>query len=354
VDKIHHGQDAEISLVQIANILLRHWRIVLSILFVSLSISVIQALRKPTNYTSSSSFFPEGSSTSLSGATAIAQQFGIAIPGNTNERTPQFYQNLILSTALLQSIVTQRFTVIRDLTEAEEANLITYYEVPAATEEEGIQRAIESLRGGIRVGTSIETGIVSFSVTTSDPGLSEQVATSILEGIHNFDRISRQSQASAERRFAEERLSELQGELKEAEDSLKTFLTENRLFTNSPQLQFEHDRLERSLQMRQELVTSLAQSFESARIEEVRSTPLITILEYPQVPALRDPKGRLRMLILGGVIGLILGSLAAILNHYRLAALERQDPELDEFSFLWSSMIRGITRFGRYRSERSS
>ena len=103
----------------------------------------------------------------------------------------------------------------------------------------------------------------------------------ILDLVHTFDLTTRQTQAGAERRFSGERLAELTGELRDAEDTLKSFLIENRVFSNSPALQFEHDRLQRAVTMRQELVTSLAQAYERARIEEVRNTPVITLIDPP-------------------------------------------------------------------------
>ena len=287
----------------------------------------------------------------MGGATALAQQFGLSLPSSGNKRTPQFYQDLIFSSELLHGIVTQHFSVKSDRGEVEQIDLATHFGIPAATTDVGIQRAIEDLGRAINASHSIETGIVRFSVTTSDPELSEQVVAAILEGINNFDRVSRQSQAGAERRFVEGRLAQVQDEFSEVEDSLKHFLINNRAFSNSPELQFEHDRLQRTVQMRQQVLTSLAQSFESARIEEVRSTPLITMLEYPRVPALRDAKGRIRMVIVGGIIGLVMGGLIAFLNHYRLKALEKRSPELDELSLLWSTTLRGLTRFGRTRTQ---
>jgi uncharacterized protein involved in exopolysaccharide biosynthesis len=310
---------------------------------------VVQALLKPTVYTSSASFFPERSSSGLSGATALAQQFGINLPSSGNGRIPQFYQDLIFSSELLREIVTQHFSVKSDSGEVEQIDLVTHFGRPTA--DVGIQRAIEDLGKAINVSYSVDTWIVRFSVKTSDPELSEQVVAAILEGINNFDRGIRQSQAGAERRFVEGRLAQVQDEFGEAEDSLKHFLVNNRAFSNSPELQFEHDRLQRTVQMRQQVLTSLTQSFESARIEEVRSTPQITMLEYPRVPALRDAKGRIRMVIVGGIIGLVMGGLIAFLNHYRLKALEKRNPELDELSLLWSTTLRGLTRFGRTRPQ---
>ena len=257
MDQDTYSKHDEISLVEIASVLLRHWRVILVILFISVSFSVVQALLKPTVYTSSASFFPEGSSSGMGGATALAQQFGLSLPSSGNKRTPQFYQDLIFSSELLHGIVTQHFSVKSDRGEVEQIDLATHFGIPAATTDVGIQRAIEDLGRAINASHSIETGIVRFSVTTSDPELSEQVVAAILEGINNFDRVSRQSQAGAERSFVEGRLAQVQDEFSEVEDSLKHFLINNRAFSNSPELQFEHDRLQRTVQMRQALVTSL-------------------------------------------------------------------------------------------------
>ena len=88
-------------------------------------------------------------------------------------------------------------------------------------------------------------------------------------------------------------------ELAFAEDSLKAFMFENRQFSNSPQLVFEEDRLQRQVSMRQDLVSAIAQAYEQARIEEVRNLPVITVIDHPEPPALADPRGRLMMLVLG-------------------------------------------------------
>ncbi len=45
---------------------------------------------------------------------------------------------------------------------------------------------------------------------------------------------------------------------------------------------FEHDRLERPVSMRQELVTAMAQAYEQARVDEVRNTPVITVIDQPE------------------------------------------------------------------------
>jgi uncharacterized protein involved in exopolysaccharide biosynthesis len=226
-------------------------------------------------------------------------------------------------------------------------DLITYYEVVGESDEERIEKAIGALSRDVSKGTNRDTGIVSFSVTTSDPILSWGVAALILELVNDFDLTTRRSQASAERLFSGGRLAQLTIELQGAEDSLKKFLLDNRLFGNSPSLQFEHDRLQRAVGMRQELVTSLAQAFESARIEEVRNTPVITLIAPPRVPALRDPRERVRTVLVGIVMGMVLGVFLAFVANLREGDRLRENPRLAEVSALWSEALSDVTRLFR-------
>ena len=116
--------------------------------------------------------------------------------------------------------------------------------------------------------------------------------------------------------FADERLGQLRVELGVMEDSLKAFLENNRQFIDSPQLLFEHDRLQRRVTMRQSLVTAMAQAFEQARIDEVRNTPVITVIDQPAPPALPDSRGRVLILALGLTLGVMTGVGFALVREF--------------------------------------
>ncbi len=72
-----------------------------------------------------------------------------------------------------------------------------------------------------------------------------------------------------------ERLTQMTRELQQAEDSLESFLLENRSLSPSSALQFEHDRLLRAVAVRQERLTSLAQALKSFRVEKARDMPVV-------------------------------------------------------------------------------
>ena len=85
-------------------------------------------------------------------------------------------------------------------------------------------------------------------------------------------------------------MGEVRRDLQEAENRLAGFLKVNRDYQNAPDLRFQYDRLNREVSIQQQLFVSLAQSFEQAKIDEVRDTPVISVVEAPEVPARPDSR----------------------------------------------------------------
>jgi tyrosine-protein kinase Etk/Wzc len=97
---------------------------------------------------------------------------------------------------------------------------------------------------------------------------------------------------------------------------------------------FQQDRLRRDVTMRQQLYTSLAESYEHAKIDEVRDTPVITIVERPDLPVRPDPRGLIKWGLVSLLAGFLLGAgLAWLADGVQRARVE--DPaEYDEFAQL--------------------
>jgi uncharacterized protein involved in exopolysaccharide biosynthesis len=340
--------DDEISLVELASVLLRQRKIILWVTLFCTGVSLVVALNRPTRFTSSASFLPETSEGGrASGASALAQQFGLSLGGSGSERSPQFYANLLTAKEILRQVVTRSYPLSPSEDGPANVDLITHFGVAG---DQGIEQATKGLADRLSISRDRETGVIGFSLTMSDPILAQSVATALLEQLTDFDLVARQSHANAERVFTGGRLTQLTTELEEAEDGLKNFLLENRSFGNSPTLQFEHDRLQRTVMMRQELVTSIAQAFENARIEEVRNTPVITMIEHPRVPVIRDAKGRIGILVIGIGAGVIFGVFLAFLWNYREKSGMQKDPRLDELSSLWREFLSDLIPFSRRSS----
>ncbi|MDA1095664.1 MAG: Wzz/FepE/Etk N-terminal domain-containing protein [Chloroflexi bacterium] len=355
VTQVHSDRapyDDEISLLHIASFILRRRLLILVSTFAGTLFALVGALRTPLEYTATASFLPHGGDQGgFPGVAGLAQQFGFSIPrSGSAERSPEFYRDLLQSREILDGVVRSAVEVVT-ATGVTTMDLAEHFEIEGATPDERRARTRRHLAEGvISVSVARGTGVVTVSVLTDEPELSAAIGRRLLDLIATFDVQTRQSQASAERAFAEERLGQLQGEIAIAEDSLKAFLVENRQFSNSPQLTFEHDRLQRHVVMRQELVTAMAQAYEQARIDEVRNTPVITVIDQPEPPALPDPRGRLRKLLLGLTLGMVVGFGLAFIREFGERAKTEESQAYGEFRGVLKDAKRNL--FGLRRSRR--
>ena len=96
--------------------------------------------------------------------------------------------------------------------------------------------------------------------------------------------------------------------------------------------------------MRQSVFTSLTQAYERARIDEVRDTPVITVVETAEVPVLPER----RRLILKGMLALFTGGILGILliftREFMLTGHRLQAERFAEFETLKQETLRDILR----------
>ena len=340
---VRPAADDEISLWEVLAVLVRRrGAIVLTTLLVGAAAAAYAHFR-PLTYTTSAAFRPQGSEASSSQLMALASQFGVNVGGGVGDAaSPAFYQELLTSREILSRVSDEAYDVegvgavaLKDLLEIEED-----------TEEERDEEVLEWLREeAVSVSTGRETGTVTISVKTEWPDLSQAIAEELLAEVALFNLDTRQSQAASERGFIEARVEAAEGELDAAEEELRSFLEANRQWENSPMLTFQHDGLMREVSLRQSVLTTLVQSYEQARIAEVRDTPVITILQSPFLPPRNDPRRR----VLTALLGLVLGGMMGIVLAFLVEAFRRPgdgDPAREDFQASWNAAVRSVPFLG--------
>jgi uncharacterized protein involved in exopolysaccharide biosynthesis len=235
------------------------------------------------------------------GLSALTQQLGVQLPQGGDGGTPLFYSVLIRSRGLLRALIAQPKSL-----PASPRELADVLDVkPGLAGDLRREATVDKLLKAMSVDLNRESGIVTVTVRTSDPKVSLWINASLLQLMDAYFGAIRRTRAGSERRFADEQRTLARREVRTAEEELEAFLRNNKNYSGSPTLTTEFERLSREVSLRQSVYSSLEQAFYKARLDEVRDTPTISVIEQPVQP----PKPVSRFLALRALFGMLLGAI---------------------------------------------
>ncbi len=322
------GDRRTASFLGLMALALRRRRLLFGFPVLAMVATVAISLLLGSRYEAESRFMPEQTEGLASEVGTLAAQLGIDVGSRGQGESVDFYAALLVSNELLrQAVLTEYAFAVNDGRDTLRGNLIELYDIDGEDEEERIKAAVQRLRDSdMNVVRQRSAGLVGLATTAPWPELAERINRRMLELVNHFNLERRRSTAAAEREFLEARTAQAEADLREAEAALQRFVERNRRYAESAETAFEHAGLQRRVDFLQQIHTSLAQSLEKARVQAVRNTPVITVVDRPEGTALKtSPK-----LLVNGVLGLILGAFLAVailLGRELLASARRANPE---------------------------
>ena len=136
-----------------------------------------------------------------------------------------------------------------------------------------------------------------------------------------------------------EKVEETEKELMSAEEDLKVFMDRNRRIENSPALQLEQQRFGREVTVLTGVFTTLKQQLETIKIEEVKESNYVIVIDPPEIPLQRSKPNKTRMVVLSGIMGIGIGLILAFLfENFRNSEKEEKD-KMMEVKSLFSKNI---------------
>lgn len=332
-------QFQEIRVLQLASIMLKRWKSVFAFPFITaLAVALISLIISP-RYTSTATFLPEDDSRSgllPSSLVGLASQFGVRVP--TGGTPPELYAAVLVSRTLMDSVLQSSFPDPRAPGGTNRASLLDILEIEGDSLAERLEEGREELEDIASLKIDDASGLISVSIETRYPALSGEVANRYVALLNDFNLATRQTTARARRSFIEDRLPKAEEELRTSEDDLQRFQERNRDFRSSPQLQLEFERLQRRLDIKQEVLLTLRREHEEARIEEVKNTPVITIIDAA-VPAKQKSSPKRTLLVLLALLASgALGIAIALTQEAVILVGERDHGELSQLRTQWSQL----------------
>jgi uncharacterized protein involved in exopolysaccharide biosynthesis len=170
------------------------------------------------------------------------------------------------------------------------------------------------LRDAITLDVNARTNVVKFNVEARTPQLAQALAETTLVDLNEANVDLRRARAAAEHQFTDDRATAARLGLDSADQALASFYQRNRSISSSPDLQMEEARLKRRVDMSQQVYVQLRLQAEQAGLQEVRNTPIVSIIDPPLMPVKRSRPNRRLAVALGLLIGLSLALTRLLIN----------------------------------------
>ena len=336
--------EPDLSLVRLLVPLVRRWRVILACVAAGLVGSTLLALLLPVRYTAETTFTADQSQSSIalpSGLAGLAGQLGFSLEGMRQGLSPEFFVSVLQSRAILGEILQTEFP---DSVEGRlvERKLIDILNVRASTPAKRFEKSLKKLRKRVSAAHDRKSGILSVAVEDASAPRSAEIANHILELLNRYNVERLQTKSRQQREFAEQRLAQAQGELRTAEQAQLRFLQSNRQYNQSPLLAYEASRLQRAVQLKQDVVTTLTKAYEEARISEARSIPALVVVDPAQPPAYKSSPKRAIIVAAGVVLALALGIALALALGEGAAGARAHDPDRAALAAAVAGMRRDV------------
>ncbi len=275
------------SLVALANDLLRRRGRLYRLLGIGLTAATLHWAFAERHYSASVVFTPEINVKNISAVSSLgglASQLGLNLP--TGIVPLSFYGELIGSQGLLRELAQAPLAYVSDKGDTLRMTLIDSYASPSLSEAERLRRAVKNIRRHTDITINNTANTISIEYTAANPALAAAVVNKYVDLVNRFNVSQRQSEAKALREFLQgTALPRAASELSASEDSLARFYVRNRSFESSPSLRLEEARLQRRIAIKQQSYLELSGQLEQARVDEVQNTPIISIISPGYPPA---------------------------------------------------------------------
>lgn len=341
IDPLLRRAREETSLIGFVNVLLRHRFLIAICALIGLVIALAGSFRETRYYSTTVEFTPRGASSSL--LAGIAAQYNLSIVGVDPSQSIDFYEGLVKSNELLRRVAAREYQVQVN-GRLVRGTLPTFYRIHAGTQPAEIDLAALELRNHISTSSNRRTGIVTFYLGTPYAELTQQIGNNMVSELDIYNTERRRSQVTQERAFISKRVDESRLALAQAENDLRSFLDLNREYRSSPGLTLDYDRLEREVARRSDIYTSLSEAEDRARIEEVRDTPAISIVEPPSLPMSPDIGNGVRDTLLGTIAGMLIGIVLAFVRERIRETESEHSSAYSTFTELKRDTMRDLAR----------
>ena len=338
----YYVEEDTISFADLVLAIARHLKIIIYIPMIFCTLTIIYAffIVEPI-YTSTAKIMSSSTERSNSHALNLAAQFGVNLPTSSSE--PKWvYKEIIKSRTLAKVVLKRKFNTVQF---GEGVSLLQILTFGLKEPKENLEiieiKAVDKLLNMINISENIKTSIMTLSVNAKEPRLASEINKTFIEALDAHQRKYNKAQTSDTKQFIERRIIDTEKELISAEENLKVFMNRNRNIDNSPSLQLQKQRLDREVAVLTGVFTTLKQQLETTKIEEVKESDYVIVIDPPETPLLPSSPQKKRMVIFAGIFGMFIGVGITFIREF---ALRHVKEEKDKLSKAKSLILQNISQ----------
>ncbi|WP_257305604.1 hypothetical protein [Geothrix campi] len=261
--------------------------------FVAGLLTALISLFMPNYYKSEARLLPVDASVTgnLGSLAAAAAAFGVGIGGSggSDANFVDILNSRWLGENLLKSEF--RFQVRSWRFGSEKLHQETLY---TYLDEKNTDRALKSLDKILNATKDLKSSVITLSAETNSPELSQQIVRRATDLLNQFVIQNSRTRGSEKASFAEARLGDARKEMDQVEAAFRVFLESNRNYQMSadPAVRLRGARLEAELNLRRQLVSTLAMNREQALLDAKNDIPILNVLDPGNLPIEKSKPSR--------------------------------------------------------------
>jgi len=312
---VDYIDDSKISISDILLVIARQFKIIFFIpLVISIYAIIYTIFFLVPIYESTAKIMSSSGGNNVSQGIGIAAQLGINIPISKSDQE-WVYPEIIKSRTLAKSMLKRKFDTEKYGNQQSLLKILTYgNEEPDVSMNQLIKSGVNSFISMIDINQ--KGNFYELTISALEPVFARDLAIALIDELDTHQRDYNKKRTSEARKFIEKRIDDTRLELEIAEEDLKNFNDSNRRIENSPSLQLERQRLSREVAVLTGVYTTLKQQLETTKIEEVRESDYVLVLDPPEAPLSRSSPNRKKLVLLAGILGLCLGLFIGFIKEY--------------------------------------
>lgn len=250
-------------------------------------VTALISLFLPNYYKSEARLLPVEASAAggIGGLAAAAAAFGVGIGGNGGSDAN--FVDILNSRWLLENLLDRKAVFNYHVRKwrfgkecLESGSLYDYLG------KDNMDSAVRALDAILDVKKDLKSNVITLSAETKSPELSQEVVHKALDLLNRFVTQNTRSRGAEKAAFAEARLVDARLEMDRSEVLFKDFLEVNRNYQSSaePSVRLKGARLEAELNLRRQIVSTLALNREQSLLDAKNDVPILNLLDAGNLP----------------------------------------------------------------------